>query len=283
MERLEAFSKINLMKIIGVTPAGRARYLRVLAPYLLKNQHVLQEHRFWVNTDFDEDRDYILQLCAEYPHFFKAEFLPDDEPDGIFTIHKFFENCCDRDAIYVRLDDDICWVAEDAIEKLVQARIQDRHPFLIYGNTINHPICSRRHQQKGALSFEKGEASGEGLCDIAWRSGEFAELAHRSFLKACAEGKESRFHIEDVIVPAGARQRVAINFIAWLGEDMAACQGKVGEKEEDWLSIERPDELKRPLKIIGDAMVAHFAYFPQRKHMDQTGILEQYQVLSGVS
>jgi hypothetical protein len=268
------------MKVIGVTPAGRERYLRILVPYLLENRHLLHEHRFWVNTSNESDRQYILGLCEAYPDFFKAEFLADDEPDGIFTIHRFFENCCDKDAIYIRIDDDVCWIAKDAIKKMITARLEDRSKFLIYGNTINHPVCSQIHQQNGLIPLVKGIATGDGLCEIAWRSGEFAELAHNAFLDKLESGNERDFFIQDVVIPPQSRKRVAINFISWLGEDMSACNGKVGEKEEDWLSIDRPLELNRSLKIIGDAMVAHFSYFPQRRYLESTHVLERYERIS---
>jgi hypothetical protein len=270
------------MKVIGVTPAGRKKYLSVLAPCLLRQRHVLQEHRFWVNTTNEEDIAYIESLCQAHPDFFKAIYLTDEEPDGIHTIHRFFLDCCEQDALYIRLDDDICWIEESALSRLVEARLRYPEPFLVYANTINHPVCSHIHQNQGVISQEAGRASGDGLCDVGWRSGAFGELAHRSFLKALAEQDHRRFYFEDQIIPHGTNLRVAINCICWFGRDLAACQGKVGEKEEDWLSIQRPAETQRSLRIVGDALVAHFAYFPQRSHMDRSGVLEEYRRLSAL-
>lgn len=268
------------MKAIGVTPAGRKKYLSVLAPYLLKQRHVLQEHRFWVNTTNEEDIAYIESLCQAHPDFFKAVYLKDEEPDGIHTIHRFFVDCCDPESVYVRLDDDICWIEESALGRLIEARMRHQEPFLVYANTINHPVCSRIHQSQGAIPITAGIASGDGLCDIGWRNGAFGELAHRSFLSELQQGNHQKFYFPDHTIPHSTKLRVAINCICWFGRDLAACKGMVGEKEEDWLSIQRPEETRRSLKIIGDALVAHFAYFPQRAHMDRCGVAEEYQRLA---
>lgn len=262
-----------------MTPAGRKRYLSILAPYLLGQRHVLQEHRFWVNTTNEEDIAYIESLCQAHPDFFKAIYLADEEPDGIHTIHRFFLDCCDPDAIYIRLDDDICWIEKHALDRLIESRLRYPEPFLVYANTINHPVCSRIHQSNGAISREAGLVSGDGLCDIGWRSGVFGELAHRSFLKSLKEEDHQRFYFEDQTIPCGTNLRVAINCICWFGRDLETCQGKVGEKEEDWLSIQRPTETQRSLRIVGDSLVSHFAYFPQRSLLDQSGVLDDYRRL----
>ncbi len=267
-------------KIISVTPSGRKDHLIILAKYLLDNSNVIDEHHFWVNTTQDEDIECIESLCKSHPNFFKAIYL-NEEPDGIFTIHKFFKNCCENDTIYIRFDDDICWIDNNAVSNLITARINNPNAFLVYANTINHPFCSKIHQELGLMSFDKGRASGDGLCDIGWRSGEFGEHVHRVFLEHVKNGNHNEFYFPDVEIPYDCGNRVAINCICWFGEDMADFDGEVGEKEEDWLSIYKPKELKRGLLISGNSLVAHYAYFPQRSHIDDTDVLSQYLSVSG--
>ncbi len=59
------------MRVIGVTPAGRRRYLAALVPHLLAQRHILDEHHWWLNTDNADDVRFVEQVTAEHPDFFR--------------------------------------------------------------------------------------------------------------------------------------------------------------------------------------------------------------------
>ena len=60
------------MRVIGVTPAGRRRYLAALIPHLLRQRHVLDEHHWWLNTNDRADARFVEQVSAQHPEFFKV-------------------------------------------------------------------------------------------------------------------------------------------------------------------------------------------------------------------
>ena len=72
-------------------------------------------------------------------------------------------------------------------------------------------------------------------------------------------------------------ERVSINVISWRGDEFAKFGGNVGRDEELWLSSEYPSQINRPNKIIGDTLFIHYAFFPQRSHLEETDILEKYK------
>lgn len=145
------------MKIVGVTPAGRRRYLEALVPYLLRARDVLDEHHFWVNTNVASDIRYIRRLAAEYPDFFKLNTRHGGAQHGSTrNIGSFWQDCTADDTVYVRLDDDVCFVAPDAIEKLAAFRVAHPEPFLVLGNIVNNSVCAHFHQQQGRIPLAWG-------------------------------------------------------------------------------------------------------------------------------
>lgn len=155
-------------RVVTVTPAGRKRYLAILVPYLLRNRTHIAEHHWWVNTRDAADVEYLEELAAQYPTFFKLDrrtFYNVDQPT--VSIWQYFRDCVDEDTIYVRLDDDICYVAPDAIHTLTAYRATHRDPFLVLGNIVNNAICSYYQQQTGLLSAKMGNCA-EGLHGRGW-------------------------------------------------------------------------------------------------------------------
>ena len=144
-------------KVVSVTPAGRRRYLEILVPYLLANRQYLTEHHFWLNTRNQDDIAYIHQLARQYPDFFKVtsrEVFDNVHPGH--CIWQYWQDCVDPDTIYIRLDDDICFVGKDAIPKLIAFRLNHPEPFLIFGNVVNNALCSHIHQSMGVIPRQWG-------------------------------------------------------------------------------------------------------------------------------
>jgi hypothetical protein len=52
--------------------------------------------------------------------------------------------------------------------------------------------------------------------------------------------------------------------------------GIVPGDDEEWLSVIKPTELGVDNCINGDAIVVHFAFYTQRKQLDELNILNRY-------
>jgi len=141
------------MRVVSVTPAGRRRYIEILVPHLLSQRHVIDEHHWWLNTNVAEDIAYIHQLCAEHPDFFRVCVKPfDASKTHGENIWKFFIDFAQPGTVYVRFDDDIVWMADDAVERIVRFRTEHPQPLLVLGNIVNNSNCSAAHQQAGLIS-----------------------------------------------------------------------------------------------------------------------------------
>lgn len=268
----------NGKKIVVVTPAGRKRYLEILFRYLLREKHIIDEYRIWVNTKNSEDLKFLNNLALQYPEFVTLDERWKNNPDcgSSKNIGIFFDNCIDPNTIYVRLDDDVVWLSEDFIAKIVQYRINNPDPFLVYPTIINNAICDHILQKDGY--YKNLPYFSYDCLDVnAWKNGEVCEKKHKQMLEFIVNKKQIAQQKEWVLKQY---ERVSINCISWMGETFSKFHGKVNVSEETYLSCDKPKELKKPNVIIGDCECSHFAFFTQRPHMDKTDVLSIYNNLS---
>jgi hypothetical protein len=271
-------------RVVSTTPAGRRRYIEILYPYLLSQRHLIDKHVFWVNTLIPENIEFLEQLAAQYPDFFELHYLESlpEVPAGYdcssAEIYRFFPRYVDPDTIYLRFDDDICYIAPDTVRLLLDYRLRNREALVILPTIINNSFCSHLYQRFGALSRRLGVCNYE-ILGIAWERGEFAQMVHEEFLDALRRGEEARFKFNQWLLHG--YERMSINSLCWMGSDFARFGGKVGSDEENWLTHTQPEALKKPNVILGQALVAHFAFHPQRAYLEnETNLLSVYQELS---
>ncbi len=266
-------------RVVAVVPAGRKRYLEILVPYIRANSRIIDACHLWCNTVNAEDIEYMHGIAEADDGLFQV-VSPTVKVNGFRSIHHFFRYCCDPGVVYIRFDDDICWMAPDAVEKLVSFRLANPNYFLVIANTINNSICSTIHQRLGCFGTEEGLCEYDAFGDVSHGSPQLACLAHRSFLNCLKSGDVSGYRVPLWI--ALNYERIPINCICWLGSEFAPFNGMVGVDEEEWLTRVKPQQLGRPNAICGQALVSHFAYYTQREWLEaNTNLLARYRVLSG--
>jgi hypothetical protein len=271
------------MRLVTVTPAGRRPYLEILANYLLRHRDVISEHRWWLNTRAPEDVAYIYRLTDRYPEFFKIVAKPIAPSDLVgYTIWQYMSDCTEPDTMYLRVDDDICYIAGDAIVKMRDFRLAHREPFLVLGNIVNNAVCAHYHQQAGMIPTSWGAVADDCMDEIGWRSGRFARRLHHKFLKDLARGREARW--TRTPMPFGGTTRFSINAISWFGDDFAGLPELYATNidEEPFITAVAPARLGRPNAICIDALFGHYAFWTQRRYLERTSpeVLARYRRLS---
>jgi hypothetical protein len=267
-------------RIISVTPAGRKRYLKMLVPYLLRERGLIDKHIFWVNTAVQEDIDYIHSLCEAFPDFFEYRNAG-HAPFSSLTIHKFFPECVDPNTLYFRMDDDVCWLDKDCMRQWVEARYNDRLSFVVYANIVNNAICSHLHARFGAMHLWNGMPRYACLCDLGWNSPEYAHEVHKNLMDKMEKGELDDYKFAGGWLIKPGETRVSINAISWRGETFAKFDGVIAADEELDIAVIRPRNMKLPTKIAGKSLLCHFAFFTQRKYLEeQTDILQRYTKLA---
>lgn len=267
--------------VVVVTPAGRRKYLDIFKRFVYRKmkEEVVDNWQLWVNTVDEKDQDYLASMEAENPKV-KRYFLADknitpsyDTYDALRT-YEFFANCHDDNTIYIRFDDDIIWCADDAIEKMVEARIDNPDAFIIYPNIINSTICTSWHQKHGVLSHkfgsvkqqeDHGDPNHAYLDVFNYSDSKFADHIHNTFKVNYEAGTLSNYYLPSRSLDD--YQRFSICSIAWWGKDKI-IPGRIEEPQMSW---ELPTLHQRPVWFCGDALMVHAAYHTQRKYLESTG------------
>lgn len=264
------------MKRILVTPAGRERYLHVLFNNLVKLRSEFDEWHLWLNTEDEHDIKFIYSL-SEKNDFIKV--VKNEIPvNGSLSIHHFFKHCVDKESFYLRLDDDIVYIKPGSIDNIFNKRQSNSDSFLLYGNTLNNVLMSHIQSRVGNFDSTFSTSSYNPLCGIAWSDGLFAEKIHRLFFYLFDKNKLEKLYIPNWIF--FDYEWVSINVICWKGSDFALFGGVVDPDEERWLTMHKTRELEKPNQIVGDSLFVHYAYYPQRPHVDSTDVLKIYEEIS---
>lgn len=269
---------IDGSKVCLTIPAGRRRYMELLAPQLLREQG-WDELQIWVNTADPDDRAYLESLPARDPRIRLVELPAGVQPDGGATIQHFFPHCIDPGTVYIRIDDDVCFVEPGAIATLVRFRLANPKAFLVFPVIVNNAIITHILQVLGRIEHDK-YIRAQCMERTAWHDPAFAEKLHRIFLGALEAGDIARFKFTSRPI---ALSRMSINCICWRGEEFAKFGGRLNTfDEEEWLSVVRPTQTGGYNLICGDAVVSHFSFYTQREHLDQTDLLDRYRRLAGL-
>ena len=256
--------------VVLCVPCGRRRYLEVLFSALAPFRGIVDRCELWLNTDDAADAADVRATAARDAWFALVEPpLPKAPRRELWrNVHAFYPDCCRPGTIYVKCDDDVVFV--DSVERFrafLDLRIDRPDVFLLSANVVNSPVCTHLHQAEGMLPGLTRTVPRSWFDDYGM-SGPVAVAAHRAFLDRGARW----FDMPDVDLRG---ERFAINWVAWLGEDFAAFDGRVPENDEEWLTT-RPG---RTNAIAGGFVVCHFAFARQRAHVDATDVLSRYRAL----
>ena len=260
-------------------PSGRLRYMEIALPNILDQQGLIDEHHFWVNTCNADDLAWIRARCDEHPDFLKSIECP-VTPAGIPTICLFYqlERYRNLDAIIIKMDDDLCYLAPNAIWNLLSFRMENPEYFLVFANTINNSSCDIMRQRAGLIKEFPFWAT-IGCGDPIYTSGEFALASHRTFLEQLKDGdlkliesQFERFHFRP-------GERGSINCVCYFSEDIELVEWTSSD-DEHLMTVETTLSSGRINAVCGSAVVAHFAFGPQRELVEAAGLLECYRRVS---
>ncbi len=262
-------------RVVAVTPSlNRRRNLEVLLPYVLRDRGLIDEWHIWISGPRQKDSGFAQSLSQKH-RFISVQERPD------YNVQPFYSECVDPDTIYVKFDDDICWVRYDALATLLRFRMEHPEYFLVLANTVNNGICSFLHQARGAIPQDFGALTYNPANPIAYRNEVFVLRLHNFFLNVLADGTEDRFFFDTC--PLSNHEGFSVNYFAMFGRDFAATGGQIplSVSDEGWLNTTGPSALKKINAICGSSLVAHYAFFTQRPVLDATpDILERYAKLA---
>lgn len=282
---------IHGKKIVAWTPYGRESTYSILVEYLRRDveRGLLDEVWAYMNTDVsgqERDVEYAHELAATY-EWFKLMYRPEGVaqhpgPKQRNTGYAY-RHMTDPNTVYLRFDDDIVYIHDDAIVNLVEKRLEMPHATAIFATTWNNAIVSWFMQQAEVIPREFGECGFFCMDPMGWANGQFAVKIHHLLLEKIEAGRvEDLYLYQDFPIPPGTQ--FSVSCFASQGSLYAGLPHGPGilvpDEEEHWHTVHQPQTTGQPNILIGNAIVSHFTFMPQRSLVLKTDILDRYRALA---
>jgi hypothetical protein len=282
---------IDGRRVIAWTPYGRVRTYSILIKYLQRDveRGLVDEVWAYMNTDpqgQEDDIAYAHDLAAQFPWFqlkYRPEGIPRHPGPKQRNTGYAFRHMVDPDTVYLRFDDDVVYIHDDAIKNLVRARIEMPAPTAVFPVIVNNAICSHFLQACGRVPMEWGEVKPYCMDPVGWANGPFAVRLHELLLSHIEAGTvEDLYLYQDFPLAPGTQ--FSVSCFAGLGSMYASLPDGPGvlvpDEEESWATVHRPLATGAPNIIRGNAVVSHFSFFPQHPFLNNTDLLDRYRDLS---
>mmetsp|Transcript_63569 Transcript_63569/g.200860 ORF Transcript_63569/g.200860 Transcript_63569/m.200860 type:complete len:684 (+) Transcript_63569:39-2090(+) len=162
-ERRDSYGDLASVRVVAVVFCGRRDRLRILLRYLgrdLRRSGGVVDRVIlarWQHTR--GDLDFLERVVAgeggsgafEIRDFSEETWGPPREGADPQTnrMVRLYQSLDEPDAVYVKIDDDVVYIAPHAIANLVREVRRGRCLF-VSGNVVNHAIMSSLHQDRGA-------------------------------------------------------------------------------------------------------------------------------------
>jgi hypothetical protein len=103
----------------------------------------------WVrNTEQPEDLAYLQEILDSSPRYKVVDLS--QEGTGSAGYNNAWGHM-ERGKLYVKIDDDVIWMADDTIPRIVTMKIQHPEYFIVSANIINSPLMGWVHYHMGAM------------------------------------------------------------------------------------------------------------------------------------
>lgn len=284
---------IDNRRVIAWTPFGRTNTYSILIKYLERDvkRGLVDEVWAYMNTSpegQEHDVAYAHELADTYPWFHLKERpadCPRRHPKQLNTgyAYRYFT---DPDAVYIRLDDDIVYLHDDFVTNLVRARVAwGATTLAAFPIIINNAVCSYFLQTMGLVpgADDGWPVVGIPYCmdEVGWKSGDLAVKLHQLLIDNIKAGTVHDMFMHHP-VQLGPGQQFSVSSFATLGSDYATFEpvGNIGQEEEYWHSVHRPQELGVRNAIVPDALVSHWSFMHQHTELAASGLLEEYRKLA---
>ena len=287
--KLRIMFENNINKIIIVTPAGRSRYLKLLLKQLKKQKNDFDEWHLWENTQNKEDEIYIKNLVKKYDWIkcITRKFPKNIKKGTSYGISLFWNYVNDKNTVYIRFDDDIIYIEENFIKKIVKFRLDNPKYSIVYGNIVNNNIIDHIHQKIGAFSgvttlfpnldksFKLNTNINYNCMGNSWKSKILPIFIHNKFIKDIENNNLEKWKFDKWEL--NNFERVSINCLCWRGGDMDNFNfiDEKNNDEERLISCVYPKVKNKPNVIFGGALVSHGAFFTQRTK-ELESLIQQY-------
>lgn len=267
---------IDNYKVKIYIPGGRKQYMELLLPQLFRNNgfECVDEIMILNNTRNDSDKEYINNLNGTNKIIVYGS---PNSTDSFECIYDFYQNTCNEDTIYIKIDDDIVFIDDNLIETILKAKITKTDSFLIFPITINNAFsnCVLKHFDREYVDLpDIPQPSEYQDCqsDYLYQNNEGAVKCHRNFFETYPNLDKYMFNDCYSFI----NSRMSINCICYFGRDFKKIfdDGYDLCDDEQVLTMLYPQMYNKFNYLIGTALCCHYSFGPQHLNDD---LLEGYR------
>ena len=262
----------NDYKVVVAIPAGRKRYMELLLPQLLREEELIDEIRFCVNTNVAEDLEWMKAQVAANPKI-TIDGRLGEQPYDAYALRGFWDGLQDPKTIYIRVDDDVLWIQPGFIKSQLDFRVNNPEYLFVYPNLINNCITDHLHMKMGLLDLGEKRIGYDYYDNVGLSDPWVAEKKHRDFLEHIHANRLDEYRFHKWVLTEN--EKMSINSLCWFGRDLVGIQ--VAPDEETQISVEIPVSLGKKNAINGNALAVHFAFHHHRATLDETDLVEKYR------
>lgn len=306
-------------RIVAFTPYGRERTATLLSIYLAREHQrgILDEWWLCLNTDDHQDHDMawaenvdsilewvklVKRPCAGRAHCpqpgpmcdRRCELYEGQAHDWTLgprrpkqmNTGRFYFLMQDPDTIFVRFDDDIIWVHENAITAMVDELLDDpARPLCVFPVIWNNAVASYYLQRQGLLPRGWPSVKPNAIDPVGWGSPKFACNLHTHLLENLEAGDNAAAFMCPELYWLDPQQRFSVSSFAISGAEYCADDIKGildWDEEEHWHTGHRTGCIGRQNVLTGMAHIAHFTFFTQSDFINKNrpDILNRYWQLA---
>jgi len=317
----DPFEDLRDTKIYALVYYGRKSYADILNAYLERdlrsNGGVLDGVIFAMVKYTMEDMRYLMLLQARNP---KSYIIPWHMQGGAWDV--IWRLCDEPGAYYIKIDDDVTYIAPGAIASMIREKRRGRFLF-VSANVVNHGILSAVHQEMASIPhlvkppmapdrspnemkldawLFKGEVMNDPnfriehtfYSDCVWRRWDCAALVHEALLYRLETNSSCLFDFgifdfhahgyETMHDGIGRSIDWNDNFFAFQHEDFDDMDwAALANDDERQLSTLHPKQRQEHAAALGSAIIAHWTFSIQEKGLlGNTTLLERYRARAEV-
>ncbi|CAE7749842.1 unnamed protein product [Symbiodinium pilosum] len=149
-EYVDSYEDLSGTRVVAVVFTGRGSRMRALLPYLRRD---LKAHQGILDCIIFALIRGLSAVCVieirDYTEHFWSDPRPESPWNARHRIPALYQSLNETNTVYLKVDDDIVFLAKHALAEMVREKLRRRCMF-VSANVVNHAILSAVHQERGA-------------------------------------------------------------------------------------------------------------------------------------
>lgn len=274
--------------------AGRQQTMELLMPQLANE--LIDEIIVAKNTQNLSDLKYLdsLKTNTKIKYIAVPSNIIKDSHKAWKYLYNFMQ---DEDTIYFKMDDDVIYIEPGYFKKTLEFKINHPEILCVFPMIVNNPYCCTLLKEH-PLMFSK--YNNYKLMYEYFYSDKYGAQLHELFLMDPTNSRwkinnhvfgkngvyfKNKHHEENItrMVPWDYAERIGINSICYFGKDFKKLNvaKKITEcySDELFLVYNIFNSTNQKHCILGNTLVAHFAFSGQKGLRARVDILNKYKIL----